>query len=153
MQDLKIRLETLDSVLEELKPIFEDHYKEIAVYTDKIDLDPDYGKYRELEKLGVLHLVVMRKAEEIIGYCVLFKQPHLHYQKDVWVSMDILYLKPEFRKAGYGSLLVDFVEGVGELVGASVVLFSTKVKQPFDGLMEAKGYDLIERVYTKCLKE
>jgi len=153
MQDLKVQLELFSDMGEEMKPLFENHWEEVALYTDVIDLCPDYDKYKQLEEMGMVKIVTARKEEELVGYVVLFVQPHLHYLQDIWCSMDIIYLAPYLRKTGIGAELVKASEEVAKGCGASVLQFSTKVKQPFDTLMKWTGFDLVERVYSKCLKE
>ena len=150
---ISIKEESFVDALEELGPLFKEHYKEVAVYQDKIDLSVDCERYRQLEDLGVLHTVIAREDNKIIGYFVSFVQPHIHYKEDVYAANDILYIAPEHRGTGIAKDMFEFAEDKLKKMGVSVIVLHMKTHIPFEGLAASLGYDKVEYNYSKCIKE
>jgi hypothetical protein len=90
-------VERLQDTLEELKPLFDPHWQELALDQDKVPLDPQYGVYLEREAAGQVLLVVMREAGKVVAYFVGFVAPGLHYQQTLTLQMDIFWLHPNYR--------------------------------------------------------
>ena len=70
--------ETYDSVIDEIKPLLEGHYQEIANNRDVIKLNPDYEIYKRFCELGQIRIVTARADGELVGYCIVVVRPHLH---------------------------------------------------------------------------
>jgi GNAT superfamily N-acetyltransferase len=66
---------------------------------------------------------------------------------------DVIYLEPEYRKGMTGFRLIKAAEKWLKDDGVSVLSINTKVHKPFDLLLERLGFNLIERVYSKRLKD
>jgi GNAT superfamily N-acetyltransferase len=143
--------ESLKSCLEEMKPILELHYQEVAMYKDKIPLDPDYSKYFMLEEEGVFHTVTVRDNGKLIGYFLSLIAPSIHYSQTVYAVNDILYVHPDYRASGVGQKMFSFAEKKLKEKGADVISIHMKTALPFDSLCEGMGYDYAERNYTKYI--
>lgn len=152
-KDILFQEEKLDDILEEIKPILDVHWEEIALNRDKIKLNPDYDKYRELNNNGMVKIFTARDDGKMVGYFVVTINHHLHYKDHKFAINDIIYLKKELRALGIGKTLIQFVEGKLAEDGVSVLTINTKIHQPFDGLMENLGYSCIERIYSKYIGE
>lgn len=151
MSDIIYSVETLDQCLEEMKPILEKHYEEVAMYKDKVPLSPDYEKYYLLEEAGVFHIVTVRDKGRLIGYFLSMLSPNLHYSQDIFAVNDILYLDQEYRELGVGQKMFEFAEERLRELGASVLAIHMKTALPFDTLCLGMGYDYAERNYTKYI--
>jgi hypothetical protein len=151
-KDITYQVEPLVGILEELKPILQAHWEEIALYKDKIPLDPDYDKYLELNESGAIRVVTARDGEKLIGYFISTIQPHLHYQQDIYAINDILYLDETYRGSDTALGLFMFAEEDLKALGVSVMIISMKVAKPFDALCEALGHTCVERTYSKYIK-
>jgi len=89
--------ETIESCIEEAKPLLEAHYAEIAHYHD-IPLDPDYDQYLQLEKMGIVRCYVARNSEgKMVGYAVYIVRNNLHYKTSLQAVQDIIFVKKECR--------------------------------------------------------
>jgi hypothetical protein len=110
-------VEQLRDVLEELKPLFEPHYAELALNQDKVPLAPQYEEYLAREAAGQVLCVTLRERGRVVGYFVGFIAPALHYRTCLTLTMDIFWLMPELR--GEDSL------GVVDEEMAAGVLFET----------------------------
>ena len=141
----------LGPILEELKPILHLHYEEVAENKDKISLNPDYDKYLAMDAAGILHTVLARDGEKIIGYFICFVTPHIHYKDHLFASNDILFIHPDYRKGRAGIGLFKFAEQDLKAKGVSVLIIHMKVKHPFDPLCIKLGYTNIERLYSKYI--
>lgn len=152
MSNITFQVESVKSVLEEIKPILQLHWEEIALYKNKIVLDPDYDKYVKLDEEGVIRLVTARDGEKLIGYFISMISPHLHYKQDLYAINDILYLDKAYRGADTAIGMFSFAEEDLKSLGVSVIIISMKVMKPFDALCEALEYTCVERAYSKCIK-
>lgn len=150
-QGIKYQREDFYKVRQEVDDLFYNHWEEIALYKDKIKLNPDWSFYEAIYESGNLGIYTVRKDEKLIGYFIVVAKPHPHYKDNLFAVNDILYLSPEYRKGLVGYKLIKFVEEDLKKMGISVLVVNTKVHKPFDALMERLGFNLIERVYSKYI--
>jgi hypothetical protein len=155
MTRLKItyQQEFLATVEDEVEPLLNFHWEEIALNKDKIKLNPDWEAYEALEHQGKLKIFTARDDGQLVGYFVVIVGTNLHYKDHLFASNDIIYLSPNHRKGFTGIKLVKFAEKCLKDDGVSVLTINTKVHQPFDKLMDFLKFRKIERVYSKYLGE
>lgn len=148
---IEYKVETIKDCLEEMKPLLLLHYKEVAMYQDKIELDPDYDKYLSYEDLGMIHLVTVREDGELVGYHLSTLINNLHYKQDKYAVNDILYIKESLRNSKVGLEMFKYAEETLKEEGVSVMTVHMKTALPFDSLCEGLDYDYAERIYTKYI--
>jgi len=141
--------ENLKDCLDEVKVLIEMHWEEIALYKDKINLNPDFDKYLLLDSMGMLHVLTVRDGSKLIGYFISFIQPNMHYSDHVFATNDILYIDPSYRKGSVGYKLFKKAEESLIGIGVDVVLIHAKVKNDFKPLMDKLGYERVEYTYSK----
>jgi len=141
--------ESAKDCLEEIKPLIEMHWEEIALYKDKIKLDPDFDKYLLLDSMGMLHILTVRDDAKLIGYFISFIQPNMHYKESVFATNDILYVDPAYRKGSVGYKLFKKAEKSLKEIGVDVIVIHSKVNNDFKPLMDKLGYERIEYNYSK----
>lgn len=149
---VKFKKEKFADILDELKPVFPEHWKEIANDQDSIPLDPDYETYLQLEEAGNFVVVTARlDNDEIVGYILTFVRPHLHYKTTLFGCVDIYYVKQEFRNGGVGLKFFEFY--LNEMKKLKIVKLTTMCKVQFDHgpLFEYLGFKHIEDIYAKLL--
>ena len=144
-------VERVSDVLEEIKPLLEAHWREIALYQDRFPLNPDYGKYEALDKAGMVHIVTARDAGTLIGYYISFVMPHLHYRDCIVAMNDILFLKPEYRRGRVGMKLIEFVEEDLRRIGVDRMIIHVKTQHDFSPLLVRLGFSETERNFEKLL--
>jgi GNAT superfamily N-acetyltransferase len=150
---MKLAVESFIKNYEELYPLFEEHYHEIAMYQDKIELDVDYDRYKLFEDLESLFTVIARDDNDnIIGYSVYIINTHLHYKSTLVAVNDIIFLDPAYRKGGLGKQMVDFCDAELKKRGVHLITLHMKTFAAFEELAVASGYDKAEYIYTKCIK-
>lgn len=149
---MQFQEERLDDVLEELEPLLQEHYKEVAMYQDKIELNPDYDLYRLMERQGTLHILTARDPD-LQGYCVTFINKHPHYKDHKYAVNDIIYVSPEHRHTDVAYEMLKELERLMLLEGVSVMTFHMKHYKSFQTLMSARHFDPAEYLYTKYIGE
>jgi len=145
------QVELLKNCLEELKPLLVEHYGEIALNQDKIDFNPDYDRYLQLEELGVTHTVTVRDGGNIVGYYISFVSPHMHYQDHLYAMNDIMYVDPSCRGGTIAFKMMKFAEKELKDIGVSVMMLHMKTAHRFDRLCEAVGMSRVEVNYAKYI--
>lgn len=128
-----------------------EHWEEIAINRDTIQLDVDYRRYDGLDATGQLHVVVAREAGQMIGYHLSIVQPHLHYAGTLHAFVDIYYIKPSHRKGRTGINLFKFVESSLKKRGVQKIITGTKRHMDMSRLFEHLGYSETEVQFTKYI--
>lgn len=137
--------------LEEVKPLLERHWEELALNKDKVPLSPQYDVYIQRDALGQIMLVTLREAGELVGYFVGFVSPGLHYSTCLTLIMDIFWLAPEHRGKMGGLKLFKAVEREAKRRGVQRMFVGSKVHKDASKLFEALRYDKCEIYYTAWL--
>ena len=145
-------LENYNHVIEELKPMLSDHYEEVAMYQDKIPLEPNYDDYKEMQKLKRLYLFTWREGSELVGYNIFLVGSHLHYKSNKFAWNDVVYVRPDYRHKGQTIEFFKFCEDfLKEEAGVSVITYHMKVSKMFKALMDLLEMDHAEHIYTKYI--
>jgi GNAT superfamily N-acetyltransferase len=145
--------ESLLDVLHELVPLFEGHYRELALNQTEVPLSPQYGVYTARAQAGGVLCVVAREAGKIVGYFVGFVAPGLHYSTCLTLTMDIFWVEPKARGQGAGKLLFKEVERCAKARGVQRMFVGSKLHRDASWLFQALGYTEVERYYSKWLGE
>jgi GNAT superfamily N-acetyltransferase len=133
-----------DALLDELRPLLEKHWEEIAVHKD-IPLDPDYDRYFRMANAGALHPFVVRVNGRIVGYAPFIVTPHLHYRTSKWAQNDIIWIAPEHRRAGLGMALVSFVIAYLKRQDVQVISIDAKAAHPeLSALLDGMKFSRVE---------
>lgn len=141
-------VETLRDTLAELKPLFPEHWRELALNQDDVPLDPQYDVYQLREDRGEVLFVCGRSEGNIAAYFVGFVAPGLHYQTCLTLTMDIFWVRPEFRGSGAGFELFRTVEQEAKRRGVQRMFVGSKLHKDASWLFEKLGYQEVERYYS-----
>lgn len=140
-----------ESLIDEIKPILTKHWEEIAMYRDKVEFKPDYDAYLAMEKIGAIHVVVVRDGVRIIGYYISFIYTHPHYKENKFAQNDILFIHPDYRGGTVAYRMFKFAEKELKKIGCSVNLIHMKTKFPFERLCQKLGMEKQEITYSKYI--
>jgi len=94
---ITVQVEKLVDCLEELKPLFQPHWRELALNQEQVPLDPKYEWYLQMDLTGRVLCVVARERGHIVGYFIGFIDTHHHYRSTLHLTEDIFWLHPDFR--------------------------------------------------------
>jgi hypothetical protein len=144
--------ETLFDVIEEVQPLLELHYRELAKNQDRVKLNPDWERYAELERCGKFIVFTARK-ESLIGYSAFFVSPHPHYRDLLLVSNDILYLDAEHRVGRTGVRLIKYCEEqIAAMYDGQVCLtWHAKENTALASMLPRMTYGVQDIVFSKLL--
>ena len=148
---MKYQHEKYHDVIEELKPHLHEHYKEVAMYQDKIDFDPNYEAYGVAQDNGMLYIYTMRDEDELVGYNIFFVQTHPHYSSNMFAVNDIVYIAPNYRHKVDTLGFFAYCENSLKELGVDVMTYHMKVLKTFEMLMKTLEMDHAEHMYTKYI--
>jgi hypothetical protein len=142
--------EKFETVSEEIKPLIEEHYHEIAKYKD-IPLEPDWACYKAMETLGVLKIFTCRDEDTnaLIGYSIYFVRAHIHYKTCLTAQQDILFIRKEYR--GKGMRFIKWCDEQLKAMGVQMTIHHVKAAHNFGPMLERIGYELMDLIYTRRL--
>lgn len=146
--------EILATCLDEMKQaMLQEHWQELAKDKDKVALSPNYAKYFQLENAGELYVATIRNDGELIGYYIGFLQHELHYQDCFACIMDIVYLKPEYRKSKIGFAFFTYMKAELQQLGVHRWHVGCKLDNDLSGLFKALGFAPIEVYHSMYIGE
>ena len=143
--------ETFDQVIDEIKPLLEDHWEEIALNKEVIKLNPNYEMYEKLCNAGVMRIVTARDDGKLIGYCICIIAYNLHYKDSLTATNDIFFISKDYRKGSTGVKLFIKNEEILKSYGVQRLIMNTKVHQDVGAIFERLGYKQTERVFGKLI--
>jgi GNAT superfamily N-acetyltransferase len=145
------QVESFAEHLDELKTILPTHHAELALFKDKMPLDPQFDLYIARERAGELLFVTLREDAALVGYWISFIAPGLHYRSTLTATMDILYVHPDHRGNGGGFKLADVVKA--ELVrrGVKVWWAGSKNHKEIAWFLERLGMAKAEEYFVMWL--
>jgi hypothetical protein len=138
--------ETVELVIDEIGPLLEKHWREIARYRD-LPLVPHWDGYYAAQEAGRLYIFTARRQGTLVGYAVFFKG-HMHYRSSQIYTQDILYVLPECRGM-IGARLLKFCDDSLKAEGAQAVYHHCKTDHDFGPLLKKMGYEAIDTVYGR----
>lgn len=145
--------ESVDDLFEEIKPLIEAHYSEVAWRKDKIKLDPDWDAYRRLEAVDALRCYTARDDGKLVGYFICFVQNNLHYRGTREARNDVFYVEPTLRGFHVGTRLIREAEQALRAEGVHVMMLHIKTTHDWTKLAERTGFEIIEKIVAKYIGE
>jgi|SRR4030065_1699813 len=147
------QVESLTDCIDEMLPLWSDHYYEVDSDRGAIPMEPDYARYLEIDEMGMLSTVTIRDDNTLAGYCIDFITPSLHQSSNIISVNDLLYIIPNCRRQGCGKKLLQTVHEHLVKRKVAVHYLAMKVDYPFEAMAEALGYSKVEYNYRKILGE
>lgn len=142
------QLEKAQDVFEEMQPLLQLHYEEIAHYKD-IELKPDKEFYFNAEDQGRLRVFTVRDDNILVGYSVYFLKHNPHYKDSLQASQDVVFIRKD--KRGQGREFVKWCDEQLKEMGVDVVYHHVKAAFNWGPMLEKQGYKLIDHIYGKRL--
>lgn len=153
---LNLSVENFVDTITELRPIIQEHYKELALNQDKVPLRPRWDLYAKAQNKEELLFITARdtKADnKLVGYFIGFISPGLHYETCLTCQMDIFFVHPEYRTGMLGLKMFKFLEKQLKLLGVDRVYVGSKSHADASPLFERLGYGKVETYYSKWVGE
>ncbi len=147
---MNFNVENFDGIKEDVKALILDHHKDVQPFQDLVP-NPDWEKYYRLEELNVLRIYTVRDEGNLAGYAVFYVSQHMQYMDSIQAVQDLIYLKPEYRKTGYGKAFIKWIDSELEQEGVDIISHHTKSAKSFAPLLESLGYIETDIIYSKKL--
>jgi GNAT superfamily N-acetyltransferase len=141
--------EPANSCFEEAMPLIVNYRREVDYYQD-FQLDPEFAKYAELEKAGVVRAYTAREDGKLIGFALFFFTPHLHFKSKIFAMHDILYIIPE--KRGFGHRFIKWCDEQLTADGADVIYFFVNGNFNYSPILRRCGYAHADDLYIRRVK-
>lgn len=148
---IRFDTENFAGVREEIAPLIEAHYEEVALHQDAVKLAPDWGRYRHAEQTRSLAVYTARDDDKLVGYSVFLLSYHLHYVHTLVAANDVLYLDPQYRKGSAGIKLIKHSEEDLRDRGVDRILWHVKCGHDFRAILHRLGYADEETIVGKLL--
>lgn len=142
-----------EELVEELKPLLEGHYQEVALHKEHIPLAPDWVRYKKLAEANALCIVGVRDNGRLVGYSVFYISKMMHYMTTTMASNDVIYLAPEYRNGFAGIRLIKVSEAELKKLGITKVLWHIKFAKDFRKILYRMGYIDEDAIVGKIIKE
>ena len=136
---------------ENLSQYWQEHYKEVGMYTDTFPLEIDRTYYEALENAGMLLVIVALSDNSPIGYMVWIVKRHPRYPVVVGIA-DFYWLHKDYRGKTVAYKMFQYAEEQLKLCGVGRLIANCKVSNPQGRLLVGLGYEHFEESYTKLLK-
>ena len=149
---MEFALENLARVRREIEPLLKQHYDEIALNKDIINLNPDWEGYARLDAVNALRIYTARRNDKLLGYFVVIVSKSLHYRDHLFANNDVIFLAKPARKGLTGVKLIKYAIDSLAAEGITKLHINTKAHQPFDAILERLNFEEIERVYSLVLR-
>ena|SRR5208282_3433086 len=150
-QEIEYQVEHWNDIVEELKPLFSQHWKELKEEHD-IELNIDWERYSQLDRLGKLHLVTARCDGWLIGYDTgLILNDHLHYKGTLICNADVTWLLPKYRKGMIGYRMMKLFRDTAMAKGVKKMFAGCTTMRSLDILYRRLGYKPRYILYSKVL--
>jgi predicted GNAT superfamily acetyltransferase len=134
--------------VQKMSSLFVEHWQENEKHLSDSKPAPMVEAYKSLEQSGYLVAFGAFHDDEMIGYCIAFVLPHLHYGF-MYGNHDVLFLKKDYRAGSTGLKLINRVTKKCKELGAKFMLWHSKPGTTMDLLLIKTGAKLEETVYMK----
>ncbi len=148
---LSFQLEAWPEIVEELKPLFPRHWREIGVDHEAIPMDMDYEAYGRAHDTEHLKIITARDRSKLVGYCMAFSSTHLHYKSTLFGLGDLYWLAPEYRSGPAGVRMFLAFEKLHKSLGARKLTSISKLHSDVSPMFLELGWKPQETTFTKVL--
>jgi len=152
-----IQRQRLGVIARELPALFKKHHAELAVDRDRAPLDPDWDRYFDLDRLGILQIVTVRDGPALVGYIFNIIGPNLHKRSTRFGVVDMYWLHPAYRFGLLGLKLFRENErflksaGVQKIAVAEKAHFANSGGRKVNVLFKRLGYVAEDVVHGKWI--
>lgn len=157
--DISLQREQFSWIGGELKALAQRQFDEVGVEREAVPLDPDWDRYFEYERAGILHIWTARANGVLVGYVVCLVAPGIHHVSTLHAYADLFYLAPEWRNGTRGWRFLKSVEAPLKAMGVKVLRFNTNDTYRPDAhgrslvsaMLVRGGFTRVETVHQKVL--
>lgn len=148
---LKYAVCAVEKLRPHLGPLIEAHAAEAAAYSEPVDIDWTY--FTAAEQAGRFSALFAFDGKRIAGYAGVFCFPAPFFRGVKFGVVDVVFLRPEYRKGMNGVILLRKAEALARRMGATHVSFTLPVRgQRAARLLIDRGYSPREIILVKQVR-
>lgn len=141
------RENTSPALFDEMWPLIQAHYKEIARFQN-IPLDPNFELYMKLDSAGALRVFTARSDDGLLlGYGCFLVHGHLHFKNSLQAFHDLLFIEKAAR--GRGAFFIKYCDDQLKLEGVQVISYGVSVQNDWGAILKRRGYEAVDTVYAR----
>jgi hypothetical protein len=150
---MQFQRETLFDVVEEVQPLLEEHYRELAKNQHVVKLKPDWDRYATLERDGGFVVWTVRDdTGALLGYAAFFVARHPHYMDLTLVNNDVLFLDKAHRTGRTGVRFIRYCEQeIAEQFAGACIAWHAKEGTALSTMLGRMGYGVQDIIFAKLL--
>lgn len=142
---LKYQWEPFSSIARELFPLLKEQQEEVG--RNYQDFDPDWNRYFEYERAGILHIWTVRNDyNTLVGYFVCLIVHGLHAASTKHCYADLFWLAPEWRNGLNGLRFLCSVVKASRGLGVQVLRWETNDTFEPDASGRSRVARVLERI-------
>lgn len=152
MIDFKI-ISSIDDIREPIETLLEQHYEELTLHKNIMELAPDWDQYQRHMERGELFVLAAYFGSRLVGYSVFFLYKNIHYKNSIMAKNDVLFLSRPYRRGRMGINLIKRSEAGLKELGVSKVVWHVKCHSDFRPILHRLGYADEDVMVGKALKD
>jgi hypothetical protein len=142
--------EKLEDIIDEMRPLHLEHWKQTETHRHSIDFNPDYEAFFRQERAGRAVVFTLRKDGRLLGNFSLYITKSAHTQT-LMSREDTLFLMPEARKGRTAMRFIEYGEKALQQIGVREINVSVKIVNKAGRFFQMIGYQHVENGLTKVL--
>lgn len=135
-------------LFDEIGPLLQKHYSEIARFQD-IPLDPDFNRYALMEQADLSRTFTARWNGELVGYAVFYVGPAIQYKSSIQATEDLMFLRPDLRQGRHGLDFLKWIDAALEAEGVDVIYHHVNTDHDYGPILKRMGYETVNVIYGK----
>ena len=116
---LTVGCQKLAEVLDEMTPLYQQHFTETEEQYLDTKYDPNYPQYLAAEERGDFILFTVREGSTLIGYMQYYVYKWGHSKNLLHAKEEAFYILPEHRGRHFAGKVLDFTEHSKHPVGGA----------------------------------
>lgn len=151
---MRFQAEPFERWHKEAEPLFFAHWRLVGRHKERFPLAPDYGKWIEAERKGLVWAATARLGWLLAGYAIFMVARHWDYPTMFEAKQRAIFIDPRHLR-GRDVLrfrrFLEFCDGELGARGVNKVIHHMKLEHDFSGTLRKLGYEESERSFERLL--
>lgn len=145
---MDIAEEKLEGCLEEIKPLWAEHWKgtQEEEYYGQIEMDVE--SYLKLNEVGGMRLFTLRKCGLLVGYAIFCVMGHMHAKSCKISILDLLYVSPEYRTPFISLKMLKYSINSLKITGVKMIFCGTTTRLNIGPIFRRLKMERCEEIYS-----
>jgi|SRR6185437_6800643 len=150
-QDYTFHVELMEKIVDEMRPLHLEHWKETEAHRHGLNFNPDYATFIRYERAGRYVLFTLRKEGKLLGNCAMYLSESAH-TKSILATEDTLFILAEARRGRLAGRFIEYCEDALKSLGVREINVSVKTVNKAGRFFRMLGYKHVEDGLNKILE-